>query len=264
MSYRFTILGCGSSGGVPRIGAMWGKCDPTNPKNRRRRCALLVERRGPGGTTAVLIDTPPDLREQLLSVRADALDAVLYTHDHADHTHGIDDLRMVAYAMKKRVPCYFDAPTRESLVTRFAYCFEQPAGSSYPPILMARDLAAGEPIVIDGAGGPVEALPIRQFHGDIESLAFRFGRVAYSPDVSALPLDSVAMLENLDLWIVDALRETPHPSHFSVKEALEHIARLKVKRAVLTHMTGDLDYEALRRVLPAHIEPAYDNMVIEA
>lgn len=263
MSYRFTILGCGSSGGVPRIGAMWGKCDPTNPKNRRRRCALLVERRGPGGTTAVLVDTPPDLREQLLSVRADALDAVLYTHDHADHTHGIDDLRMVAYAMKKRVPCYFDTYTRESLVTRFAYCFEQPAGSSYPPILIARDLVPGAPVVIEGAGGAIEALPIRQFHGDIETLAFRFGDVAYSPDVSALPLDSIPMLENLDLWIVDALREIPHPSHFSLKEALEHIARLRAKRAVLTHMTGDLDYEALRRVLPAHIEPAYDNMVIE-
>lgn len=263
MSLRFTILGCGSSGGVPRIGAMWGKCDPTNPKNRRRRCALLVERRGPGGTTAVLIDTPPDLREQLLSVRADAIDAVLYTHDHADHTHGIDDLRMVAYATKRRVPCYFDAATRDSIVTRFTYCFAQPAGSTYPPILVARDLVPGEAVVIEGAGGPIEALPIRQLHGDIESLAFRFGPVAYSPDVSALPLESLALLEDLDLWIVDALRETPHPSHFSVKQALDHIARLRAKRAVLTHMTGDLDYDALCRVLPAHVEPAYDNMVIE-
>lgn len=263
MSFRFTILGCGSSGGVPRIGSMWGKCDPTNPKNRRRRCALLVERRGPGGTTAVLVDTPPDLREQLLSVRADALDAVLYTHDHADHTHGIDDLRMVAYAMKRRVPCYFDAATRASIATRFAYCFQQPSGSSYPPILVARDIVVGETIVVEGAGGPIEALPIRQFHGDIESLAFRFGKLAYSPDVSALPLDSIPLLEDLDIWIVDALRETSHPSHFSVKEALEHIKRLRTRRAILTHMTGELDYEALRRVLPAHVEPAYDNMVIE-
>ena len=260
---RFTILGCGSSGGVPRIGAMWGKCDPTNPKNRRRRCALLVEKRGPGGTTAVLIDTPPDLREQLLSVRAEALDAVLFTHDHADHTHGIDDLRMVAYAMKKRVPCYFDAGTQASLVGRFAYCFVQPPGSTYPPILVPRQLTHGETVTIEGAGGDIDVLPIRQFHGDIESLAFRFGDVAYSPDVSALPLDSIAMLEDLDVWIVDALRHERHPSHFSVKEALEHIERLRAKRAVLTHMTGDLDYEALKRTLPDHIEPAYDNMVIE-
>lgn len=263
MSLRFTILGCGSSGGVPRIGAMWGKCDPTNPKNRRRRCALLVERRGPGGVTSVLVDTPPDLREQLLSVRAEALDAVLFTHDHADHTHGIDDLRMVAYAMKRRVPCYFDAATQQSLVERFAYCFTQPAGSTYPPILAAMRLDPGGVVRIEGAGGLIEALAIRQFHGDIESLAFRFGRVAYSPDVSALPLDSVPLLEDLDLWIVDALRYTPHPSHFSVKEALEHIARLRAKRAVLTHMTGDLDYDTLKRELPSHIEPAYDNMTIE-
>lgn len=263
MSLRFTILGCGSSGGVPRIGAMWGKCDPANPKNRRRRCALLVERRGPRGTTSVLVDTPPDLREQLLSVRAEALDAVLFTHDHADHTHGIDDLRMVAYAMKRRVPCYFDAATQVSLVTRFAYCFVQPAGSTYPPILASELLRPGEPIRVEGAGGAIDVMPIKQFHGDIETLAFRFDNVAYSPDVSALPLDSIPLLEGLDLWIVDALRYTSHPSHFSVKEALEHIERLKVKRAVLTHMTGDLDYEALRRELPAHIEPAYDNMVIE-
>lgn len=263
MSLRLTILGCGSSGGVPRIGAGWGKCDPTNAKNRRRRCALLVERRGPRGVTSILIDTPPDIREQLLSVRAEALDAVLFTHDHADHTHGIDDLRMVAYAMKQRVPCYFDAATQESIVTRFAYCFAQPAGSTYPPILVPELLVPGCAIVVDGAGGPIEALPIRQFHGDIETLAFRFGNVAYSPDVSALPLDSIPLLEDLDLWIVDALRYTPHSSHFSVKEALEHIARLRAKRAVLTHMTGDLDYDALRRELPAHIEPAYDNMVIE-
>jgi phosphoribosyl 1,2-cyclic phosphate phosphodiesterase len=263
MSFRFTILGCGSSGGVPRIGAMWGKCDPTNPKNRRRRCALLVERRGPGGVTSVLIDTPPDLREQLLSVRADALDAVLFTHDHADHTHGIDDMRMVAYAMKSRIPCYFDPITRQSLVTRFSYCFETQAGSTYPPILLPKTLTPGEPVRIDGAGGPIDALPIRQFHGDIESLAFRFGDVAYSPDVSALPLDSIPLLEDLDIWIVDALRYTPHPSHFSLKEALAHIARLRAKRAVLTHMTGDLDYDALRRELPDHVEPAYDNMTIE-
>lgn len=264
MSLRFTILGCGSSGGVPRIGAGWGKCDSSNPKNRRRRCALLVERRGPKGVTCILIDTPPDLREQLLSVRADALDAVLFTHDHADHTHGIDDLRMVAYAMKKRVPCYFDAVTQESLVSRFAYCFVQPTGSTYPPILASERLVPGEPVRIDGAGGPIDVLPIRQFHGDIESLAFRFGNVAYSPDVSALPLDSIPLLEDLDIWIVDALRYTSHPSHFSVKEAMEHVTKLRAKRAILTHMTGDLDYDTLRRELPGHVEPAYDNMVIEA
>lgn len=263
MSLRFTILGCGSSGGVPRIGTMWGKCDPSNPKNRRRRCALLVEKREPRGTTTVLVDTPPDIREQLLSVRAQSIDAVLFTHDHADHTHGIDDLRMVAYAMKRRVACYADAATRESLIHRFAYCFETPAGSTYPPILTVDAVTPATPLRIEGAGGVIEALPIRQFHGDIETLAFRFGGVAYSPDVSALPLDSEPLLADLDLWIVDALRYTPHPSHFSVKEALSHIARLDARRAILTHMTGDLDYDALKRELPENVEPAYDGMVIE-
>lgn len=263
MSLRITILGCGSSGGVPRIGSMWGKCDPTNPKNRRRRCAILVERRGAVGMTAVLVDTPPDIREQLLSVRAEALDGVLYTHDHADHTHGIDDLRMVAYAMKRRVDCYFDAPTRDSIVTRFAYCFETPEGSSYPPILRARDITPGQAISVFGAGGVIEAMPVLQEHGDIPSLGFRFGNVAYSPDLSALPADSEALLQGLDLWIIDALRYTPHPSHLSLKQAIALIERVGAKRAVLTHMTGDLDYDTLKRELPPHIEPAYDGMVLE-
>lgn len=263
MSLRLTILGCGSSGGVPRIGAMWGQCDPANPKNRRRRCALLVEQREPRGATTILVDTPPDLREQLLSVRCERIDGVLFTHDHADHTHGIDDLRMVAYAMKSRIDCYFDQETRDSIVQRFDYCFRPKSGSSYPAILNARDLSPGVNVSIDGDGGPVAVLPVRQAHGDIPSLGFRFGDVAYSPDVSDLSEEAIGQLLGLDLWIVDALRHQPHPSHFSVKEALAWISRLKPKRAILTHMTGDLDYEALRRDLPAHIEPAYDGMVVE-
>ncbi|MGQ0672827.1 MAG: MBL fold metallo-hydrolase [Hyphomicrobium sp.] len=263
MSLRITILGCGSSGGVPRIGAMWGQCDPANPKNRRRRCAILVEQRGARGATTVLVDTPPDLREQLLSVRCEHIDGVLFTHDHADHTHGIDDLRMVAYAMKSRIDCFFDADTRDSIVHRFDYCFRPKSGSSYPAILTARDLVPGIETAIDGGGGRLPVLPIRQAHGDMPSLGFRFGNVAYSPDVSDLSEEAVSQLQGLDLWIVDALRHQPHPSHFSVKEALAWIDRLKPRRAILTHMTGDLDYEALRRELPAHIEPAYDGLMIE-
>jgi phosphoribosyl 1,2-cyclic phosphate phosphodiesterase len=263
MTYRLTILGCGGSSGVPRIGAMWGQCDPENPKNRRRRCSVLVERMHPGGRTSVLVDTPPDIREQLLDVRLTALDAVLYTHDHADHTHGIDDLRMIAYAMKRRIPCHMDAATKAALIARFAYCFIQPEGSSYPPILTANEITPGEPIEIKGLFGAVTALPVLQEHGDITSLGFRFGNVAYSPDISGFVDGSEHLLENLDVWIVDALRYTPHPSHFHLKRALDWIERLKPKRAILTHMTTDLDYEALRRELPEHVEPAYDGMVIE-
>lgn len=263
MRRKITILGCGSSGGVPRIGSLWGKCDPSNPKNRRRRCALLVDQKGPRGTTSVLVDTPPDLREQLLAVRADAVNGVLYTHDHADHTHGIDDLRMVAYAMKTRITCYFDEPTRASLVSRFSYCFETPPGSSYPPILKAETITAGEGFSIDGPGGAIDVLPVIQSHGDIPSLGFRFGDIAYSPDISGLPPGSEALLQGLDLWIVDALRYSSHPSHYSVSDALDMIATLKPKRAILTHMTGELDYATLKRELPENIEPAYDGMVIE-
>jgi phosphoribosyl 1,2-cyclic phosphate phosphodiesterase len=263
MSYRATILGCGSSGGVPRIGTMWGACDPANPKNRRQRCSALIERIGKPRHTTVLIDTPPDLREQLLSVRCDALDGVLYTHDHADHTHGIDDLRMVSYAMKKRLDVWVDEPTRQSLIQRFAYCFEKPPESTYPPILSPHPIEAPAPIRVDGPSGAIEFVPIPQMHGDIGTLGYRVGGLAYSPDISDIPVASLPLLQNLDVWIVDALRFTPHPSHFSVKQALEWIRRLRPKRAILTHMTTDLDYEALRRELPEGVEPAYDNMVIE-
>jgi phosphoribosyl 1,2-cyclic phosphate phosphodiesterase len=263
MSYRLTILGCGSSGGVPRIGPNWGACDPANPKNRRRRCAVLVERSGPNGRTAVLIDTPPDLREQLLDIRLSALDGVIYTHDHADHTHGIDDLRMVAYAMKRRITCHMDAVTKAALEARFAYCFKAQEGSSYPPILTTADIIPPAPIVIEGGGGAITAMPIPQRHGDIDSLGFRFGNVAYSPDISAFIDGSERMLEGLDVWIVDALRHTPHPSHFHVKRALDWIERLKPKRAILTHMTTDLDYDTLRRDLPPGVEPAFDGLVLD-
>ncbi len=262
-TYRFTILGCGSSGGVPRIGTMWGQCDSTNPKNRRRRCGALVERASRGGRTSVLIDTSADLREQLLDIRLSAVDGVLYTHDHADHTHGIDDLRMVAYAMKRRIDCFFEMATKRSLEERFSYCFKTAEGSSYPPILTAKEIFPGQAFKIPGGGGDIEALPLGQLHGDITSLGYRFGGLAYSPDISDIPAETVPLLEGLDVWVVDSLRYTPHPSHFHVKKALEWIGRLKPKRAILTHMTTDLDYDTLRRDLPPGVEPAYDGMVIE-
>jgi phosphoribosyl 1,2-cyclic phosphate phosphodiesterase len=264
MSYRFTILGCGSSGGVPRIGNDWGMCDPANPKNRRLRCAALVERRDRGGVTTVLIDTGPDLRQQLLSVRLEALDGVLYTHDHADHTHGIDDLRQVTFNGRRRVDAYYDETTGRLLRSRFAYCFETPSGSGYPAILKGHEIRAGAPVRISGAGGAIEALPFRQLHGSGETLGFRFGGLAYSPDASDFPEGSVDALKDLDVWILDTLRYKPHPSHLSVEQALGWIARVKPKRAVLTHMHVDLDYASLAKELPRGVEPAYDGMVLEA
>jgi len=262
MSLTFTILGCGSSMGVPRVALGWGACDPNNPKNRRRRCSLLVERSGPGGRTRVLVDCTPDLREQLIDAQVDWLDGVLFTHEHADHTHGIDDLRPLFVKNRRRVDVYMDAPTSQIMRVRFAYCFASPPGSGYPPIASEHRLVPGEMVSIAGQGGPIEGRPVLQEHGDIPSLGFRFGNVAYSADIKALPNDSLPLMAGLDVWIVDALRFAPHPSHMNLDETLDWIAKVKPKRAILTNLHSDLDYEALRAKLPANIEPAYDGMQI--
>jgi len=263
MTQKFTILGCGSSGGVPRPALGWGACDPNNPKNRRRRTSLLVERHDSGGITRILVDTSPDLREQLLDAEVDRLEAVLYTHEHADHTHGVDDLRGLFIHNRKRVPVYLDEYTSQSMHGRFGYCFASPPGSEYPPIVRENRIVAGQPVTVEGAGGVISALPILQDHGDIKSLGFRFGRLAYSCDLIRLPPESFAALADLDVWIVDALRYKPHPTHLSVDQTLELIEALKPRRAILTNLHSDLDYDELRGRLPPHVEPAYDGLTIE-
>jgi phosphoribosyl 1,2-cyclic phosphate phosphodiesterase len=263
MSMRFTLLGTASSMGVPRIGPVWGHCDPGNPRNRRRRCALLVQRGSGIRQTTVLVDTPPEVREQLLDAGVGNLDGVLYTHDHADHTHGIDDLRAVSFNLKRRVPIWADAATRAALEARFAYCFRQRAGSGYPAILEASTIEPPTPVRVDGRGGAIEAMPIPLDHGEITALGFRFGNVAYSPDVGGIPESSVPLLQGLSVWIIDALRATPHSSHLSVSQALAWVARVGAKRAILTHMTVEIDYDTLSRQLPPNVEVGYDGMVVE-
>ena len=260
MSTVLTILGCGSSGGVPRIGNQWGQCDPANPKNRRRRCSVLVTKTGAAGQTRLLIDTSPDLRDQMLSNGIADIDAVLMTHEHADHTHGIDDLRAFYLLKRRRVAVWADEPTGHMLTTRFAYCFYTAPGSDYPPIIDLHRLNAGTPVTIGGAGGDIESLPFRVHHGNIDALGFRIGATAYTPDLNGVPAESLGALANLDLWIVDALRRNRHPSHWSLAETLQWIARLKPKRAIITNMHIDLDFDTLRRELPAGIEPAYDGL----
>lgn len=262
MALTATLLGCGSSGGVPRVGFGWGSCDPTEPRNRRRRCSLLLEQDGPEGRTTVLIDTGPDVRQQLLDADVKHIDAVLYTHEHADHTHGIDDLRVLALYQRSLVDIYADQRTASLLRMRFAYCFETPPGSSYPPILTLNMMSIGEMVSVGGAGGFIRALPFDQDHGDIQSLGFRIGNFAYSSDVNGLSSESEKFLQGLDVWIVDALRPQPHPSHWSLSEALEWIEKLKPKRAILTNMHTDMDYRALLQTLPEGVEPGYDGMRI--
>ncbi len=263
MSLTFTILGCGSSGGVPRVGQGWGACDPSNPRNRRRRCSMLVDRTGEGGAlTRVLVDTSPDLREQLLDTEVDQLDGILFTHEHADHTHGIDDVRPLTIHSRRRIDVWLDAETSMIVHQRFGYCFQTPPGSDYPPILDEHRFHHGELVTVEGPGGRVEAVPFKQYHGTITSYGFRFGGLAYSSDLHDLPAESLPLLEGLDIWIIDALRITPHPSHLSLSEALDWIERMRPRRAVLTNLHTDLDYDTLVRQLPAHIEPAYDGMKI--
>ncbi|SIO00832.1 MBL fold metallo-hydrolase [Vannielia litorea] len=260
MTYRFTILGCGSSGGVPRLPDNWGECDPTNPRNARRRCSLLVERDGPEGTTRVLIDTSPDLRAQLLDAGIGTLDGVAFTHAHADHTHGLDDLRMVVYNMRARVKVWADAATTDDLIARFGYAFVQPPGSDYPPILDLHGIDG--PFTVEGAGGPVTLTPFEVEHGRIDALGFRIGGLAYLPDVSDIPEAAWPVLEGLDIWVLDALRRTPHPSHVHLEKALEWIARAAPARAVLTNMHIDMDYAAVEAETPARVTPAHDGLVL--
>lgn len=253
---KVTMLGSGPSWGVPRIGGDWGACDPAEPKNRRRRVSILVEA---GGKT-ILIDTGPDLREQLLDAKVRRIDAVLFTHAHADHLHGIDDLRGVNRLMQAEIPVYATKATLADIDKRFGYVFQPPKpgiAAFYKPVL--------RPIAIEGAftAAGMEILPIRQNHGFSETLGFRFGRFAYSTDVIELDNAAFTALKGVETWIVDCIRREPHVTHSHVERTLGWIARVGAKRAVLTHMDESMDYQSLRADLPKGVEPGYDGMVLE-
>lgn len=262
---RATILGCGSSGGVPRLGNRWGECDPANPRNRRRRCALLVERFGHDGVTRVLVDTGPDFVPQMLDAGVGELDAVVYTHPHADHIHGIDDLRQIVFNMRRIMPVWADAQTEAALRSRFGYVFETPAGSSYPPVCEIRKVRG--PFEVEGAGGPIEFGPFEVDHGDIPALGYRIGGVeqslVYLPDALAIPEDSWPSILGCDVFICDALRRTPHPSHAHLALALEWIARSGCGQGIITNMHIELDYDAVMRETPENVVPAHDGLRIE-
>jgi len=261
VSLTITILGCGSSGGVPRIGGIWGACDPANPKNRRRRCAILIEKKGEGGVTTLLVDPGPDMRQQLLDAGVTRLDGVFVTHSHADHVHGIDDLRQVVFLMRERIKLWADGPTSKDLRIRFNYVFEKPEGSDYEPILDLRPVE--DRVTVSGAGGDIDITPITVSHGRINSLGIRIDDFAYIPDVYDIPDDEKAKLHGLEMFVIDSLRYEPHPSHTHLARTLGWIEELAPTRAVLTNLHVDLDYETLAAETPDHVTPAFDGMQIE-
>lgn len=259
---EFTILGSGSSGGVPRADGDWGDCDPADLRNLRTRCSLLVRRKGEGGAaseTTLVVDTSPDFRLQAVAAGVRRLDAALFTHDHADQAHGIDDLRPFFLKQRHRIPTFMDEATRAGLTHRFDYVFETRSG--YPAICKAESLPPhGERLDIDGPSGAISVQSFVLDHGNIPSLGFRFGSVAYTPDVVGIPEGSWAALADLDVWILDALRWAPHPTHAHVDLALEWIARVKPRRAILTNLHIDLDFSRLAQRLPSGVEPAFDGL----
>lgn len=251
---KVRILGCGTSSGVPRVGNDWGACDPSDPKNRRRRVSILVEHEG----TRVLVDTGPDLREQLLDADVSDVTAVLWTHDHADHCHGIDDLRQLFHARGEPVAGYARPETMRVLGHRFDYAFEGKGG--YPPVATLSELPDELQV------GAIAIRVVDQPHGSISAAGIRFqagGRsIGYSTDFNQLTDDMRTVFEGVNLWIVDALRRRPHPSHGHLPQVLGWIEEVKPGRAILTHMDQSMDYETLRAELPAHVEPGYDGLEI--
>jgi phosphoribosyl 1,2-cyclic phosphate phosphodiesterase len=264
VNLEVVILGSGSSGGVPRADGHWGACDPSNPLNRRSRCSLLVRRRsdeGPERQTTVVVDASPEFRLQAAAAGVKRLDGLLMTHDHADQAHGIDDIRAFALRQRARIACWMDTATRESLLRRFGYIFV--GEGYYPAIADLHDLPPhGHAWRVEGPSGPIPVTTFDQDHGGVRSVGYRFGNLAYSSDVVDLPEHVFRQLEGLDVWIVDALRYAPHPTHAHVERALEWIARARPKRAILTNLHIDLDYDELTGRLPPGVEAAYDGLAI--
>lgn len=254
---RVTVLGCGGSGGVPLATGEWGVCDPTNPKNRRRRPSILIE----DEELTILVDTGPDVREQLLDAACRRIDAILYTHAHADHVHGLDDLRAFNNVMGRPIDAFGTEGTLAAIRERFAYAFEaiEPGHGFYRPQLIARIITEYEPFRV----GHLDVLPFRQDHGLSLSTGFRIGRFAYSTDVVGLDEQAFEALTGVEVWIVDCLREWPHITHAHLAQTLEWIDRVGAERAILTHMNHQADYDVLAAKLPPGVEPGYDGLVLE-
>ena len=252
---RVTMLGCGGSGGVPLITGHWGRCDPSNPRTARRRPSILVEDNG----STILVDTGPDLRAQLLDAGCRRVDAVLYTHAHADHVHGIDDLRGLNFAMGGAIDAYGRQDTLHEIARRFSYVFEQAHDGTGPfrPQLTANLIGR------DFRAAGIDVVAFDQDHGDSTSTGFRFGPFAYSTDIVGLNDAAFALLAGVEVWIVGCLRADPHPAHAHLERVLQWVERLKPERAILTHMNHTMDYAELAATLPSGVEPGFDGLAIE-
>lgn len=264
MSLTFTILGCGSSMGVPRITGEWGACDPNEPKNRRTRCAMLIRKVSKNGETTVLIDAGVDMRHQLLQTKVKKLDAVLLTHEHADHIYGLDDLRAFALENREQVPVYMSDVTYDSVVKKFDYCFIQAKGSYYPAILNRMEVNYDQSFTVDGAGGAIEILPVRVNHGSIDCTAFLIDGVMYSADISDIPQSSLYAFEDLDIWVIDALQPKTHGSHFGLVDALHWVRKMNSNRSILTNLSTEMDFQWVKGELSEqnlNITIAYDGHV---
>lgn len=267
-SLTLTLMGTGSSGGVPRVGNVWGNCDPNEPRNRRRRCSVLVQRALVSGSetseTTVVIDAGADLREQLLSADVRSIEGVVLTHSHADHIFGLDDLRQMAINLRRPIDVWLDSPTRVQVMAAFGYCFHQAQGSSYPAFCTEQKLTSCEPFDINGPAGSIQFNTLIAEHGDINALGVRVADAVYLPDMKRISdAKSMDMLRDVKVLIVDALRYKSHPSHMNLEESLAFIESVKPERAILTNMHGDLDYQSVKASLPPGVEPGYDGMSIE-
>ena len=252
---KVTILGCGPSAGVPLIGCDCGVCTSDNPKNKRTRSSILIE----SDTTTILIDASPDLREQALRENIRRIDALVMTHAHADHCHGIDEMRSFNYLSDAVIPIYADDKTLKDITQRFGYLFLPPDTHWYRGALEPHIIREGVPFRV----GDIELIPFMQEHGKSHSIGYKIGNFVYSTDVNNFPNDSMQYLENIDVWLVDSLREDPAPAHAHLALTLEWITQFKPRQAVLTHMSHVFNYDALSARLPAHVTPAFDGFSFE-
>ncbi len=249
---KFIILGCGSSMGVPRADGFFGSCNPKNPKNFRSRCSAIIQ----GKKENVLIDTSPDLRQQLINNKITKIDRVLYTHMHADQTHGINDLRVFFLKNKKKIPIYTDSNTKKYLLKSFGYCFKK--HYDYPPTLELLNIK--KKFLIDNS---INIESVKVGHGNIDSLSFIINKkIAYLPDANKIYDKDIKIFKNLDYLIIDCLRYKKHPSHFNLDDILRINKLLNSKKVILTNLHSDLDYDTLSDILPNNIKPAYDGLTL--